>query len=92
MTTRSRSDHVEITFHAIASKKFVENPSNNIYLRFALEEMKGFQTLWKTYPMQYDISPVPLAYNLFQWFFCYESCEKKNNMQKLNKKKKTIFY
>lgn len=69
MTTRSRSDHVEITFYAIASKKFVENPNNNIYLRFALEEMKGFQTLWKTYPMQYDISPVPLAYNLFQWFF-----------------------
>lgn len=55
MTTRSKSDLVEITFYAIASNKFVENPSNTIYLRFALEEMKGFQTLWKTYPMQYDI-------------------------------------
>lgn len=55
MTTRSRSGHVEITFYAIASKKFVEKPSNSIYLRFALEEMKGFQTVWKTYPMQHDI-------------------------------------
>lgn len=55
MTTGSKSDLVEITFCAIASKKFVENPSNKIYLKFALEEMKGFQTLWPTCHKKYDI-------------------------------------
>lgn len=55
MTTRSKSDLVEITFCAIASKKFVENPSNKIYLKFALEEMGGFHKLWPTYHVKYDI-------------------------------------
>lgn len=64
MTSRSRSDHVEITFHAIASKKFAENKSNKIYLKFALEEMGGFHRLWPTYDEKYDIKPVPLTYFL----------------------------
>lgn len=55
MTTRSKSDIVEITFCAIASKKFVENPSNQVYLRFALEEMDGFETVWPAYHEKYDI-------------------------------------
>lgn len=42
MIIRSRSDYVEIIFYVIVFKKFVENLSNNIYLRFVLEEMKGF--------------------------------------------------
>lgn len=55
MTTRSKSDCVEINFRAIASEKFVENQSNQVYLRFALEEMGGFETLWPAYHEKYDI-------------------------------------
>lgn len=55
MTTRSKSDCVEICFCAIASKEFVENPSSQVYLRFALEEMGGFGTLYAAYHKKYDI-------------------------------------
>ncbi|XP_061169274.1 E3 ubiquitin-protein ligase rnf213-alpha-like [Saccostrea echinata] len=50
MTTRSKSDVVEIHFQAIASKKFIDNSAvNSVRIRFALEEYGGLTNLWPTY-------------------------------------------
>lgn len=89
MTTRSKSDLVEITFCAIASKQFVENPRNKIYLRFALDEMGGFDKLWPTYPKQYDIKPVPLTYSAMTKVFAifYSGGHKQASYDKLHENK-----
>lgn len=62
MILRSRSDYVEIIFYVIVLKKFVENKSNKIYLKFVFEEMGGFYRLWLIYDEKYDIKLVFLIY------------------------------
>lgn len=52
MTTRSKSDTVQIHFQAIGSRKFVGNPGNVVYITFALAEYGGLINMWRT-----NISP-----------------------------------
>lgn len=48
MTTRSKSDTVEIHFYAVGSRKFVGIPGNVVYITFALAEYGGLPRMWQT--------------------------------------------
>lgn len=52
MTTRSKSDTVQIHFQAIGSHKFVGNPGNVVYITFALAEYGGL-SMWRTNILPY---------------------------------------
>lgn len=72
MTTRSRSDVVEVHFYAIASKKFVEKLEDIVCMRFALQEYNGFSQLWKTNYMPYALLLITFLYpHLFYSYASY---------------------
>lgn len=74
MTTRSKSDTVQIHFYAVGSRKFVGNLGNVVYITFALAEYGGLPKMWQT-----NISP----YVTLSIFVCLQRKRVWNQYEKI---------